>query len=329
MVAGRTSRLARLAAAALLTAGSLVATLVVSSGGAPAAAAVTCGGETPPPKANGVAWVCTFDDEFSSLLLNAHWVAQLTSNSSYTTGLSPYRVCYQKNSKTIAQSNGVLKLSVVKQAKPFTCTDPSGSFSTSYSGGMVSTYNTFSQLYGRFSVRALLPNTTVPGLQETLWLWPTNDLKYAATGPAKCEPSGEIDFAEMYSLYPNSNIPFLHYCQDANYPPNWTTNTNVYTAYPPPNNQPGMDCTMDHTQFNIYTVVWQQGQIALYVNGKTCVIDNYHAMNLASPAPFDQPFFIALTQALGIPDAKGPGNGPTASTPLPATTQIDYVRIWS
>ena len=42
------------------------------------------------------------------------------------------------------------------------------------------------------------------------------------------------------------------------------------------------------------------------------------------PAPFDQPFIVALTQALGVG-----ANAVTAATPLPATTQIDYVRVWS
>jgi hypothetical protein len=44
---------------------------------------------------------------------------------------------------------------------------------------------------------------------------------------------------------------------------------------------------------------------------------------VASPAPFDQPFFLSLTQALGVGT-----NSPTASTPLPATTLVDYVRVW-
>jgi hypothetical protein len=53
------------------------------------------------------------------------------------------------------------------------------------------------------------------------------------------------------------------------------------------------------------------------------VTDNWKPL-LAKPAPFDQPFFLALTQALGI----GGNAFNPATTPLPATTQIDYVRIW-
>jgi hypothetical protein len=54
------------------------------------------------------------------------------------------------------------------------------------------------------------------------------------------------------------------------------------------------------------------------------VTDDYAASNVAAPAPFDQPFFIALTQALGV----GTNSFNPATTPLPATTSIDYVRVW-
>ena len=311
-------------------AGALAASLLalavltqVSGGGSSAGAATpTCGGEVPPVKADGSAWVCTFNDEFSGLSLSSVWTRQQTANSAFTTGLSPYRACYKNTSSAATVSGGYLKLYVRKQTA-FTCTDPAGSFKTQYLAGSVSTYGKFTQTYGRFEVRAKLPNTTQKGLQETLWLWPANDTYYAASGPKGCEPTGEIDFAEMYSLYTDWNIPFLHYCLDPNVPPNWTTNANIYTAYPAPNNQPGMTCSFDHTVFNTFTVIWQPGRITLYVNGQTCVIDNYAAQNLTSPAPFDQPFFVALTQALGIGD-----NGPTSSTPFPSLTEVDYVRVW-
>jgi hypothetical protein len=93
------------------------------------------------------------------------------------------------------------------------------------------------------------------------------------------------------------------------------THTNTVTA----------SCPINFTGFNAYSVVWQPGTFTIAVNGSTCLIDNYVAQGLTPPAPFDQRFFIALTQALG--------SGTDAFTPtktkLPATTQIDYVRIWS
>jgi hypothetical protein len=56
------------------------------------------------------------------------------------------------------------------------------------------------------------------------------------------------------------------------------------------------------------------------------VADSWNpAAPLVKPQPFDQPFFINLTQALGI----GANLFDPATTPLPATTQVDYVRVWS
>ncbi len=44
-----------------------------------------------------------------------------------------------------------------------------------------------------------------------------------------------------------------------------------------------------------------------------------------APAPFDQPFFLAFTAALGT---NGNDVFESGSTPLPATTKIDWVRVW-
>lgn len=281
----------------------------------------SCGGTTL-YKTDGTAWECTFDDEFNAGTLDtSKWVPQLTSNSRFTTGPAGSQACYVNTPDNISESNGVLNLTVRYEAAPFVCASPSGNFYTQYTAGMVSGYGKFNQTYGRFEVRAKLPQITVPGLQSTLWLWPVNQFKY---GPWPA--SGEIDFAEFYSQYANYNIPYLHYLYYPNYSNylnylyggsagSTAANTNVVTSY---------NCTMDHTVFNTYAVVWEPGTITLYTNGNVCLVDNYQAIGLTSPAPFDQPFFLALTSALGVgTNAFIPG-----STPLPATTQIDYARIW-
>ncbi len=65
--------------------------------------------------------------------------------------------------------------------------------------------------------------------------------------------------------------------------------------------------------------------MTILYDGKTCLVDRWDpAAPLVAPEPFDQPFFLALTQALGVnTNAFEPG-----ITPLPATTQIDWVRVW-
>ena len=48
------------------------------------------------------------------------------------------------------------------------------------------------------------------------------------------------------------------------------------------------------------------------------------ASPLVGSQPFEQPFFVALTQALGV----GSNEFGPATTPLPATTEVDYVHVW-
>jgi len=287
--------------------------LVVSAPAQGGTATKPCGGEVLPPKPGGGAWTCVFDDEFdastgdATALNTSWWVPQVTATSGYTTGPFGSYACYVSSTNNISVSGGALHLTVRKESSPFTC----GLFTTQYTAGMVSTYTHFSQTYGRFEVRALLPQTTASGLQETLWLWPLDDTRYGATWP----DSGEVDFSEFYSEYSSLDIPYIHY----NYSPatvNPATDTNTVTA---------TDCQISLSQYNDYAVVWSPGSFTITINGNPCLVDSYLPDDgLTSPEPFDQPFFIALTQALGInTNAFNP-----STTPLPATTSIDYVRVW-
>jgi beta-glucanase (GH16 family) len=267
-----------------------------------------------PPKPGGGRWQCSFDDEFDShsgdaqALNTAWWTPQTTSTSGYNTGTAGDALaCYVDTPETIAVSGGALRLRVEKLAEPVQC----GTFSTQYVAGMVTTVNGFSQTYGRFEVRARIPRTSVPGLQETLWLWPKNSARYGSAWP----DSGEVDFAEFFSSKADLDVPNIHY----NYDPatiDATTHTNLVTAY----------CPIDPARYNDYAVVWSPGNFTITVDGNICLIDNYTPdQGLTTPQPFDQPFFIALTQALGV----GGNAFDPARTPLPATTSIDYVRAWN
>jgi len=271
-----------------------------------------CGGEVPPSKPGGGSWTCTFDDEFDASTGDANaldtswWVPQVTATSGYATGPLGSEACYENSPNNISVSGGALHLTVRQEPAPFLC----GALLTQYTAGMVSTYGIFNQTYGRFEVRAELPPTTASGLQETLWLWPVNDTLYGSW-----PTSGEVDFSEFYSQYSNLDIPYIHYDYSES-TVNATTHTNTVTAY---------NCQITPGQYNDYAVVWTPGSFTITVNGSICLIDDYLPDGgLIAPEPFDQPFFIALTQALGI----GTNSFNALTTPLPATTSIDYVRVW-
>jgi len=293
----RRSRLAALSgtAGALIT---LVSTLSPQTS-AEALSAPSCGATV--YRSNGTAWVCSFDDEFTGTALDlTKWTVQQTAIGGYTTGSPGNHVCYVNSKNNVNVAGGYLSLVVRKEARPVVC----GALSSTFTGGTVSTYGHFSQTYGRFEVRARFPSATVAGLQEALWLWPVNASRY---GP---EPtSGEIDFAEAYSLHPTLMVPYIHY-------------TPRQIDY----NITSTSCTISIGAFHTYTLVWSTTTMSIAVDGRTCLNDTWTpAAPLVSPAPFNQPFFLVLTQGLGM---NGNAYNPVKPAPMPAITTVDYARIW-
>ncbi|MGN6606703.1 MAG: glycoside hydrolase family 16 protein [Jatrophihabitans sp.] len=196
-------------------------------------------------------------------------------------------------------ANGLLDLTARRLAQPYLCNVPGAPYTTQYVSGMVDSYGLFAQAYGRFEVRAKVPSQLAAGLQTALWLYPQNPA-YGGW-----PSSGEIDIAEMFGNYRNLAVPTVHY-DNASDP--GATNTT---------------CAIDPTRFHTYALVWTTDSLQVTIDGALCLDDRWTPLTMAKPAPFDQPFYLLLTQALGIGT-----NALTATTPLPATTAIDYVRVW-
>lgn len=253
-------------------------------------------------KPDGTPWQCTFVDDFDGTTLDrSKWIPQETANSGFGEGGE----CFVDDPDNVAVAGGSLRLTVRKEKSQLTCKDPKGSYRTAYTAGSVSTYQRFSQAFGRFEVRAKMPNVKTRGLQEAIWLWPDNPLRY---GPWPF--SGEIDIAEVYHQYWDRAIPYLHYVPNPWWDP---TVTNNY-------------CLVKNVwDWHTYTLEWTADRIRILYDGQVCLD---HKINpyppLAAPQPFDQPFMVALTQALGTGT-----NAVTAATPLPATMEVDYVRVWA
>lgn len=263
----------------------------------PTSTTSACGGTTL-TKADGTPWVCSFDDEFNGTTLDTtKWVPQ----TNFVSGTPAAYACYTSSANNVNESGGSLNLTVRREAVPILCQDTSYGTSSYYSAGSVMTYHLFSQQYGRFEARIKTQATTVPGLQETFWLWP--DDRYDTTGtywPA----SGEMDVAETYSQYPNLVIPFLHY----------TANDN---GGPIPGVNTAWNCASSRGSYHTYTLTWSSQTIEIDVDGLPCLINNS-----GDPA-FQKRYIIALSALLGTG-----ANALQAGTPLPATTNVDYVRVW-
>jgi beta-glucanase (GH16 family) len=81
----------------------------------------------------------------------------------------------------------------------------------------------------------------------------------------------------------------------------------------------------DPAAFHTYALEWTRDTLTILYDGKVCLVDRWApAPPLQKPQPFDKPFSLSLTQALGVGS-----NQVTPRTPLPASTVVDYVRIWN
>ncbi len=288
---------------ALLLAALLVCTFLTQSGmGAstgtpqPAAAGTVdpCG--EPVLRADGIPWECTFADDFSGAELDrSRWMPQ---TSGYRSGSAGAWACYVDSPDVIRVADGVLTLSAVRDEAATPCPAFRNQPLTAYRAGSVSTYDRFSQMYGRFEARIRVTATDQPGLQESFWLWP--DTRYHDT--ALWPVTGEIDIAETYSNHPDLAIPFLHSVTSVLGPV-----YGVNTAH----------CAATRGEWNTFALEWGPTELEIFVNGESCLV------NTANDPAFDKHYIVALTQLLG---AKA--NSVTEGTPLPASTEVDHVKVW-
>lgn len=159
-------------------------------------------------------------------------------------------------------------------------------------------------MYGRFEIRAKLPNTQ--GIWPAFWLLPSRGVYGSGTA------GGEIDIMEMIGSEPNRAYGTLHFGN----PPERASN-----SYDLPNEE---DYSED---FHIFALEWEPKEIRWYVDDKL-----FHSAtewftstkNASYPAPFDQNFYLIVNVAIG---GTWPGK-PDASSVFPQMMYVDYVRVY-
>ncbi|BBH17342.1 endo-beta-galactosidase [Nocardioides baekrokdamisoli] len=246
-------------------------------------------------KADGTAWACTFDDEFDGTSLDrSKWQVQ----TEFVSGsVHDGYACYIDDPAAVSVGGGTLHLTVRKTGTMRSCQGLPKP--TPYIAGMVNTYHRFSQQYGRFEVRMKNTATVVPGLHEAFWLWP-DDRYVKLNWPS----TGEFDVVETYSLYPHVGLPYLHYGATDN--DGWIKGVNTQWT-----------CAAERGEWNTYTLEWDRKALTISMNGKVCLV------NTAHPVAFAERYILNLTAALGESH-----NSMSDKTPIPATTLVDYVRVW-
>lgn len=168
-----------------------------------------------------------------------------------------------------------------------------------YSAGEIDTRDKFSQQYGYFEARIKVPSGA--GLHSSWWLWPASD-----------HWPPEIDIMEVKGNDRTTVYMTLHWAENG-----------IVRAFPEQ-----LDFTGDHfverrvsgkdfsQDFHVFGLEWSPQSIAWYIDGI-----EWHRTDQHIP---HEPFLLELDLAL---DAYG--GALDASTILPASLLVDYVRVYS
>ncbi|WP_295802895.1 glycoside hydrolase family 16 protein [uncultured Microbulbifer sp.] len=192
--------------------------------------------------------------------------------------------------------------------------DTSGS--GSYTSARLRTKGLADWKYGRFEMRAKLPQGQ--GSWPAFWMLPS-EWVYGGW-----PLSGEIDILEAVNLKVGGEDRIhgtLHY--------GGTRPDNVYTgeAYRIPGGQNPAD------DFHIYAVEWEEGEIRWYLDGDHYATQTsagwFTAANLeSSSAPFDQAFHLILNLAVGGDWPANVNDTGIDASVFPQEFLVDYVRVY-
>lgn len=167
---------------------------------------------------------------------------------------------------------------------------PAGS-GLSWTSGIITTYKSFSQLYGYFEVKAQLPSGQ--GFWPAFWLLPADN-----TWPP------ELDIFEVLGNDPTTLYASTHTMESGKKGGTGAAVTVSDTS----------------TAFHTYAVNWQADYITWYVDGAAVA-------RAATPADMHKPMYMLLNLAVG--DTGSWPGATNASTPSEGHMLIDYVRAYT
>ena len=281
---------------------------------------------TPAPAATSAGWTLVWADEFDGATVDpARWnlIADCWG------GGNNERQCYTARPRNVGIENGALVITAHQEnytgnawpaAWAASQADPNAQATRSFTSAKLTTQGNASWLYGRFEMRARLPQGQ--GTWPAFWMMPEE--AHYGSWPL----SGEIDIMETVNLGvvcptceaggENSFLGTLHF---GALPPG-----NVYR-----NRETSFPAALDG-QFHTYGVIWQPGRFTWTVDGVpfgSLVTGDWWTQASAAPqAPFDRPFHLILNLAIGGNWPESTALGGVATTGFPKRMEIDWVRVW-
>lgn len=159
--------------------------------------------------------------------------------------------------------------------------------------------------YGIFEARIKLPKGK--GTWPAFWMMPANN-DFGTTPWPDC---GEIDIMEEVGVNPNRTSSSIH-CKDYNHVKGTQKTAERLTE--------GAE-----DEFHVYRLEWTEDYIRTYVDGHKLLQFNNDGRGNKATWPFDRPFYLILNLAWG---GNWGGMSGVDESALPATYQIDYVRVF-
>lgn len=240
-------------------------------------------------------WELVWSDEFESDELNTEiWSFQTGTGANY--GLINWgnneQQFYTDREENLYLQDGKLHIRALDEFH----------VNRDYTSARIRTINQGDWTYGKFEVRAKLPEGQ--GLWPAIWMMPTDDVY------GHWPQSGEIDIMELLGHEPNKTYGSVHYG------PVW------------PNNQfrTGSLTLSEGSfseDFHVFSIIWTEGMIRFFVDEQLyfLVTPNHLAPH---HWPFDQDFHFLLNVAVG---GHWPGY-PDETTQFPQEMIVDYVRVY-
>ena len=234
---------------------------------------------------------CVWHEEFDGKDLNKNkWKAEVWPSRRVNNELQEYVDCVTPGGKkTIDVSDGTLKITALEE---------NGNI---YSGRIYGNVDT-GWKYAYVEARLKLPKGK--GTWPAFWMMPVD----SSDGWPLC---GEIDIMEEVGYDPDVIVGTIH-CDAYNH-----TKGTQKTATMPLEGAEG--------EFHTYALEWTADYIKTYADGKEIL--NFPNDNRKEKVtwPFDKPFYVILNLAWG---GDWGGSQGVDNTALPATYEVDYVRVF-
>lgn len=274
------------------------ATVTVLSGAARAYLKIGQEGVSPEPADPSVdvpeGYTLVWHDEFDGDRLNADdWTHEVKPSGWVNNELQNYVNSPVDGRPVTEVSDGSLKINCFKAAN-----------GKIYSGRIYANVSK-GWKYGVFEARIKLPKGR--GTWPAFWMMPANN-NFSTTPWPVC---GEIDIMEEVGYHPDYTSSSIH-CEAYNHTIGTQKTAERHTA--------GAE-----GDFHIYRLEWTEDYIRTYVDGDLLLSFANDKAGKVATWPFNKPFYIILNLAWG---GTWGGNQGTDESKLPATLEVDYVRVF-